>query len=137
MDGGRDRQTIRCLVATVGADEDAAEARHVARSFRDAGFEVVYAGHLRTPEETTQATVQEDVDVLTVVSPPTGRESFVRTVLDGLAEYGARQTSVVLVETGIGDDGGDLTDQDGVAVVAADTPTADLLGVVRERAPEQ
>lgn len=36
----------------------------LARSFRDAGMEVIYSGLLPTPEEVAQMAVDEDVDVV-------------------------------------------------------------------------
>ncbi len=36
----------------------------LARAFRDAGFEVVYGGILRSPEEVVETAIQEDVDVV-------------------------------------------------------------------------
>ena len=55
---------IRCLIAKVGLDGHDRGAHVIARAFRDAGFEVIYSGLHRAPEEIVQAAVQEDVDVL-------------------------------------------------------------------------
>ena len=55
---------IRVLVAKPGLDGHDRGAKVVARSFRDAGFEVIYTGLRQTPEQIVAAAVQEDVDVV-------------------------------------------------------------------------
>jgi methylmalonyl-CoA mutase, C-terminal domain len=61
-----DGQRIRVLLAKVGLDGHDRGVKVVARALRDAGFEVIYLGLHRTPEEVVEAAVQEDVDVLGV-----------------------------------------------------------------------
>jgi len=63
MSAGSDQQSIRCMVAKVGLDGHDRGAHVIARAFRDAGFEVIYSGLHKAPEEIVQAAVQEDVDV--------------------------------------------------------------------------
>jgi methylmalonyl-CoA mutase C-terminal domain/subunit len=53
-------------MAKVGLDGHDRGVKVVARALRDAGFEVVYTGLHRTPEEVAVAAVQEDVDVVGV-----------------------------------------------------------------------
>ena len=55
---------IRVLVAKVGLDGHDRGAKVIARFLRDAGFEVIYTGLHRTPQEVAMAAVQEDVDVV-------------------------------------------------------------------------
>ncbi|MDR1704299.1 MAG: cobalamin B12-binding domain-containing protein [Clostridiales bacterium] len=55
---------IRVLVAKPGLDGHDRGAKVLARAFRDAGMEVIYTGLRQTPEQITQAAVQEDVDVV-------------------------------------------------------------------------
>lgn len=59
-------QRVRVLMAKVGLDGHDRGVKVVARALRDAGFEVVYTGLHRTPEEVAVAAVQEDVDVIGV-----------------------------------------------------------------------
>ena len=54
----------RILIAKVGLDGHDQGAKIVARSLRDAGFEVIYTGLRWTPEEIVEAAIQEDVDVI-------------------------------------------------------------------------
>ena len=58
------RRPIRVLVAKPGLDGHDRGAKVVAAGLRDAGFEVVYSGLHRTPEEIVEMAVQEDVDVV-------------------------------------------------------------------------
>ncbi|MDD4601430.1 Methylmalonyl-CoA mutase [bioreactor metagenome] len=57
-------KTIRVLVAKPGLDGHDRGAKVVARALRDAGFEVIYTGLRQTPEQITQAALQEDVQVV-------------------------------------------------------------------------
>ena len=54
----------RVLIAKPGLDGHDRGAKIVARSLRDAGFEVIYAGLRQTPEQIATAAVQEDVDAV-------------------------------------------------------------------------
>lgn len=55
---------IRVLVAKPGLDGHDRGAKIIARSFRDAGFEVIYTGLRQTAEQVVNAALQEDVDVI-------------------------------------------------------------------------
>jgi methylmalonyl-CoA mutase, C-terminal domain len=59
----RERKT-RVLIAKPGLDGHDRGAKVIARSYRDAGFEVVYLGLHQTPEQIVNAAVQEDVDLI-------------------------------------------------------------------------
>jgi len=52
---------IRVLIAKPGLDGHDRGAKIIARSLRDAGFEVIYTGLRKTPEEIVKAAVEEDV----------------------------------------------------------------------------
>ena len=58
------QQKIRVLVAKPGLDGHDRGAKIVARSLRDAGFEVIYTGIRQTPQMIAEAALQEDVDVV-------------------------------------------------------------------------
>ncbi len=53
---------IRVLVAKPGLDGHDRGAKVVARALRDAGMEVIYTGLRQTPEQISEAAIQEDVD---------------------------------------------------------------------------
>ncbi|MEM2770165.1 MAG: cobalamin-dependent protein, partial [Nitrososphaerota archaeon] len=58
------QRRIRILLAKPGLDGHDRGLLILARAFRDAGFEVVYGGILRSPEEVVEIAIQEDVDVV-------------------------------------------------------------------------
>jgi methylmalonyl-CoA mutase C-terminal domain/subunit len=57
-------EKIRVLVAKPGLDGHDRGAKVVARTLRDAGFEVIYTGIRQTPQMIAEAALQEDVDVV-------------------------------------------------------------------------
>ncbi|UCE61088.1 MAG: cobalamin-dependent protein, partial [Phycisphaerales bacterium] len=59
-------QPPRVLLAKIGLDGHDRGAKVLARSFRDAGIEVIYTGLWQTCESTMYAALQEDVDVVGV-----------------------------------------------------------------------
>jgi methylmalonyl-CoA mutase C-terminal domain/subunit len=54
----------RVLVAKVGLDGHDRGVKIVARTLRDAGYEVIYTGLFQTPEKVAAAAVDEDVDAI-------------------------------------------------------------------------
>lgn len=54
----------RILLAKIGLDGHDRGVKVLARSFRDAGLEVIYTGLWQTPAATAKAAVEEDVDVV-------------------------------------------------------------------------
>src|SRR5438034_145895 len=57
-------RTVRVVVAKPGLDGHDRGAKIVARSLRDAGFEVIYTGLHQTPEQIVATAVQEDADAI-------------------------------------------------------------------------
>src|SRR5439155_431264 len=53
---------MKVLIAKPGLDGHDRGAKVVAHALRDAGFEVVYSGLKRTPDEIVRAAIQEDVE---------------------------------------------------------------------------
>ena len=94
---GQTQQPIRCLIAKVGLDGHDRGAHVIARAFRDAGFEVVYSGLHRAPEEIVQAAVQEDVDVLGISILSGAHNTLVPKVIEGLEEYNAFADTLLIV----------------------------------------
>ncbi len=54
----------RIIVAKPGLDGHDRGAKIVARTLRDAGFEVVYTGLHQTPEQIVETAIQEDADAV-------------------------------------------------------------------------
>lgn len=55
---------IRVLVAKPGLDGHDRGAKVVARALRDAGFEVIYTGLRKTPQEIARIALEEDVNAV-------------------------------------------------------------------------
>ncbi|MBP1986952.1 cobalamin B12-binding domain-containing protein [Halolamina salifodinae] len=138
MSADTEQRTIRCLVAKVGLDGHDRGAHVIARAFRDAGFEVIYSGLHRAPEEIVQAAVQEDVDVLGISILSGAHNTLVPKVIEGLKEYDAFEDTLILVGGIIPDDDQETLLSEGVAAVfGPGTPMEDTVEFVRENAPER
>lgn len=106
----------RVLVAKVGLDGHDRGAHVVARTLRDAGFEVIYTGLHNSPDEVVKAAVQEDVDVLGISILSGAHNELVPRIMDGLEEYDAKEDTLVLVGGVIPEDDEEyLTEEVGVA----------------------
>jgi len=57
-------KVIRVLIAKPGLDGHDRGAKIVARALRDEGFEVIYTGLRKTPEEIVRAAIEEDVSAI-------------------------------------------------------------------------
>jgi len=55
---------IRILLAKVGLDGHDRGLKVIARAYRDAGFEVIYAGLHQTAEQIVSTAIQEDADII-------------------------------------------------------------------------
>ena len=133
----QDRQ-IRCLVAKVGLDGHDRGAHVIARAFRDAGFEVIYSGLHRSPDEVVQAAVQEDVDVLGISILSGAHNTLVPKIMDGLREYGALEDTLVLVGGIVPDDDKATLRDEGVAeIFGPGASMSEMIEYVRANAPER
>jgi methylmalonyl-CoA mutase C-terminal domain/subunit len=133
----QDRQ-IRCLVAKVGLDGHDRGAHVIARAFRDAGFEVIYSGLHRSPDEVVQAAVQEDVDVLGISILSGAHNTLVPKIMDGLREYGALEDTLVLVGGIVPDDDKATLKDEGVAeIFGPGASMSEMIEYVRANAPER
>jgi len=138
MSADQEQRTIRCLVAKVGLDGHDRGAHVIARAFRDAGFEVIYSGLHRAPEEIVQAAVQEDVDVLGISILSGAHNTLVPKVIEGLKEYDAFEDTLVLVGGIIPDeDKEDLLEMGVAEVFGPGTPMEETVEFVEANAPER
>lgn len=123
----------RILVAKPGLDGHDRGALVVARALRDAGFEVIYTGLRRTPEEIAEAALQEDVEAVGVSILSGAHLPLVRRILEGLGARGLTDVPVFV--------GGVIPDRDvprllemGVSqVFGPDTPTSVSAGALARR----
>jgi len=137
-DTENDQRTVRCMIAKVGLDGHDRGARVVARAFRDAGFEVIYSGLHKAPDEIVQAAVQEDVDVLGISILSGAHNTLVPKVIEGLEEYGAKEDTLVLVGGVIPkEDREGLKDEGVAAIFGPGTPIEETVEFIRENAPER
>lgn len=86
---------IRILVAKPGLDGHDRGAKVVCRSLRDAGFEVIYTGLRRTPEEIVSAAIQEDVDVVGLSILSGAHNVLFPQIMNLLKEKGADDIAVI------------------------------------------
>jgi methylmalonyl-CoA mutase C-terminal domain/subunit len=86
---------IRVLVAKPGLDGHDRGAKVVARALRDAGMEVIYTGLRQTPEQISNAVIQEDVDVLCMSSLSGAHDYLFPRVTELLREKGVQDVLVV------------------------------------------
>jgi len=86
---------IRVLVAKPGLDGHDRGAKIVCRSLRDAGFEVIYTGLRRTPEEIVSAAIQEDVDVVGLSILSGAHDVLFPKIMNLLKEKGADDITVI------------------------------------------
>jgi methylmalonyl-CoA mutase C-terminal domain/subunit len=138
MSADTEQRTIRCLIAKVGLDGHDRGAHVIARAFRDAGFEVIYSGLHRAPDEIVQAAVQEDVDVIGISILSGAHNTLVPKIVDGLKEYDAFEDTLLLVGGIVPDDDRAKLKEMGVAeVFGPGTPMQETIDFVRENAPER
>ena len=116
-------RTYRVVVAKPGLDGHDRGAKVIARTLRDAGFEVVYTGLHQTPEQIVQAVVQEDADALGLSLLSGAHLVLVPRVI---AELRANDREDVLVVVGgiIPDD--DIAPLEAAGVARVFTPGASL-----------
>lgn len=110
-------------MAKPGLDGHDRGAKVIARTLRDAGFEVIYTGLHQTPEQVVETVVQEDADALGLSLLSGAHMTLVPRIMRLLAERGVDDVLVVC--------GGIIPDPDIAAlreagVAAVFTPGAPL-----------
>ena len=123
---------IRVLVAKPGLDGHDRGAKVVARALRDAGFEVIYTGLRQTPEQITEAALQEDVDVIALSILSGAHPHLFPKVVELVRGKGMTDTLIigggVIPETHI-----PALKKAGIAAVfTPGTPTGDIVSFINE-----
>lgn len=90
------KKVIRVLVAKPGLDGHDQGAKVIAYGLKDEGFEVIYTGLRRTPEEIANAAVDEDVDVIGLSILSGAHLSIVRRLMSLLKEKGVGDKMVLV-----------------------------------------
>jgi methylmalonyl-CoA mutase C-terminal domain/subunit len=99
------------LIAKPGLDGHDRGAKVVVQALRDAGFEVIYTGLKRAPEEIVREAVQEDVDIVGLSILSGAHLPLSAKVIAGLKAAGAGEIPLVV--------GGIIPAQDVPALKAA------------------
>lgn len=86
---------IRILIAKPGLDGHDRGAKVISRALRDAGFEVIYTGLRRTPEEIVSTAIQEDVDVIGLSILSGAHNVLFPKIFALLKEKGAEDITVI------------------------------------------
>ena len=123
---------IRVLVAKPGLDGHDRGAKVVARALPDAGFEVIYTGLRQTPEQITEAALQEDVDVIALSILSGAHPHLFPKVVELVRGKGMKDTLIigggVIPETDI-----PALKKAGIAAVfTPGTPTGDIVDFINE-----
>lgn len=132
------QRTIRCLVAKVGLDGHDRGAHVIARAFRDAGFEVIYSGLHKSPDEIVQAAVQEDVDVLGISILSGAHNTLVPKIIEGLEQYGAKDDTLLIIGGIIPEEDREpLYDQGVAEIFGPGASMNETIEFVRENSPDR
>jgi len=86
---------IRVLVAKPGLDGHDRGAKVISRALRDAGFEVIYTGLRRTPEEIVSSAIQEDVDVIGLSILSGAHNVLFPKIMELLKKQGGEEIKVI------------------------------------------
>ncbi len=86
---------IKILLAKPAIDGHDRGIFVLARAFRDAGMEVIYAGLLPTPEEVVETAINEDVDVIALSLLNGAHMTAFKNVMNILNKKGIRDIAVV------------------------------------------
>jgi methylmalonyl-CoA mutase C-terminal domain/subunit len=119
-------RTYRVVVAKPGLDGHDRGAKVIARTLRDAGFEVVYTGLHQTPEQIVQAVIQEDADALGL-SLLSGAHLVLVPRIVGLLKAAGRDDVLLIVGGIIPDD--DIASLEVAGVARVFTPGASLADI--------
>lgn len=108
-------RTYRVVVAKAGLDGHDRGVKVIARTLRDAGFEVIYTGLFSTPDEIAEVVLQEDADAVGLSVLSGAHEALFAQLVSGLHDRGLDDVLVF---------GGGIVPDDDVARLAG-------LGVAR------
>ncbi|WP_456468614.1 cobalamin B12-binding domain-containing protein [Archaeoglobus sp.] len=130
---------IRVIVAKPGLDGHDRGAKVVARALRDAGFEVIYTGIRRTPEEIAETALQEDADVVGLSILSGAHLELTPLVIEELRKRGLEPNRDVLVILGgiVPEEDVEKLREMGVAkVFGPGTPLEEIIEFIRSEVPK-
>ncbi|WP_280269715.1 cobalamin B12-binding domain-containing protein [Nocardia wallacei] len=123
---------VRVLVAKPGLDGHDRGAKIVARTLRDAGFEVVYTGIRQRVEDIVSIAVQEDVAVVGLSILSGAHIALTTRVVDALRAASASDIAVVVGGTIPHADVPKLLEAGAAAVFPTSTPLDTLVAEIRK-----
>ncbi|MDW8106680.1 MAG: cobalamin B12-binding domain-containing protein [Armatimonadota bacterium] len=127
----------RIVVAKVGLDGHDRGAKVIARALRDAGFEVIYTGLRRTPDEVAQIAIQEDADIVGISILSGAHMTLVPKVMEALKQRGADDILVIAGGTIPDDDAVKLKQMGVRGVYPAGTLIEDIVADIRRLLEER
>ena len=89
----------RILIGKVGLDGHDRGAKIIVRALRNAGYEVIYTGIRRTPEQIVRTAIDEDVDAIGLSTLSGAHNELFARVAELLAGEGV--TNIVLFAGGV------------------------------------
>ena len=122
----------RILIAKPGLDGHDRGAKYVAHLLRDAGYEVIYTGIRRTPEQIVAAAIQEDVRLIGLSLLSGAHNVLFQRVMDLLVQEGAGDIAVFGGGTIPPKDIPGLEEMGLKAVFTPGTPAATILATVEK-----
>ena len=123
---------VRILIGKPGLDGHDRGAKYVAHILRDAGFEVIYTGIRRSPEQIVEAAIQEDVAAIGLSLLSGAHNALFKRVIDLLHEKGAGDILVFGGGTIPPEDVACLKEMGVAAVFTPGTPARTIIEAVRE-----
>ncbi|MEM0353216.1 MAG: cobalamin B12-binding domain-containing protein [Archaeoglobaceae archaeon] len=132
-------EKIRVLIAKVGLDGHDRGAKVLARFLRDAGFEVIYTGLHRTPQEVARAAVDEDVDVVGVSLLSGAHIPLVPRIIQYIREFGGNPDEMLILVGGTipHDDFPKLKEAGVDGIFIPGTPISEIIKFIKEKLPEK
>ena len=122
----------RILIAKPGLDGHDRGAKIIARTLRDAGFEVIFTGIRQRVEAIVATAVQEDVALVGLSILSGAHLGLTERVIKGLRAAGAADIPVVVGGTIPPDDVSRLLETGAAAVFPTGTPLDDVVTEVRQ-----
>jgi methylmalonyl-CoA mutase C-terminal domain/subunit len=127
------KRSVRILFAKPGLDGHDVGAKIVVRALMDAGFDVIYTGLRKTPEEIVRSACDEDVDVLGL-SILSGSHIPICRRIKALLQESGREDILWIVGGNIPQrDHAALKDLGVQAVFSVGTPLQAVVDFIRER----
>ena len=123
---------VRVLIGKPGLDGHDRGAKYVAHILRDAGFEVIYTGIRRTPEQIVDAAIQEDVKMIGLSLLSGAHNTLFKRVLELLKEKDAADIIVFGGGTIPPDDVPGLKEMGIKAVFGPGTPAKEIVDTLNE-----